>query len=97
MSTDKQFTATGDADIGFQTTGNTIGTGVSVTGVLAGVVAAVPTADGTGTIARGQIATSRSPAFNQHAGVWPQATRAQEVAPDTLRTVRPARIATSDS
>jgi hypothetical protein len=72
MSSDKQFTATGN-DVGFQTTDNTIKTGVSVTGSVAGVVAAVPTADGTGTIARGQIATASSPAFRQHAGVYGEA------------------------
>jgi hypothetical protein len=49
MSSDKQFTATGGtgADISFQTkdTGGTIKTGVNVTGTVAGVVAAVPTAN----------------------------------------------------
>jgi hypothetical protein len=73
MSSDKQFTATGDADIGFQTTGRTIKTGVSVAGTVAGIVAIVPTPDGTGIIARGEIATTKSPAFSQHAGVYGEA------------------------
>src|SRR5215469_12905575 len=81
MSSDKQFTATGDADVGFQTVGGTIKTGVSVSGTDAGIVAAVPKAN-----ARGIIATGASPTFQQHAGVYGEADHLGVIGVGTVGT-----------